>query len=277
MKIRKGLIITVLVIVSVVMCLSFTACGKKTLKGFDIDLAKAVFDDLGIKVEFVKISWDAKETELSSKNIDLIWNGLTINSERQEIFSIGLPYMSNKQVLVVKTANASQYTSANDLAGKIVAVESGSAGDEYIQDLKDNGATTINKQGLSTQALALMEVKNGTSDCAVIDSVMAGYYTSTGDFKGQLSIVDLGLDIEEYGIAARKADTGVTDKINVTLNKLYKNGKVAEIAKTYGLENEILDMGTYTSTGETAGWDYIQQRGKIIIGYTLFAPIAYEE
>jgi polar amino acid transport system substrate-binding protein len=72
------------------------------LIGFETEFAKAVCAELGIKATFQEISWNAKETELAAKNIDCIWNGMTINEERSQNMSITIPYMTNKQVMVVK-------------------------------------------------------------------------------------------------------------------------------------------------------------------------------
>ena len=73
------------------------------LIGFETEFAKAVAQKLGVKVKFQEISWAAKETELAAKNIDCIWNGMTITEEREENMSISIPYMQNKQVKVVKS------------------------------------------------------------------------------------------------------------------------------------------------------------------------------
>ncbi len=72
------------------------------LTGFETEFAKAVAAKLGLEVEFQVIDWDSKETELNAKNIDCIWNGMTINEERLETMQISIPYMENKQVVVVK-------------------------------------------------------------------------------------------------------------------------------------------------------------------------------
>ncbi len=73
------------------------------LVGFETEFAKAVCEKLGVTPVFQEISWAAKETELASKNIDCIWNGMTITEEREENMSISIPYMQNKQVKVVKS------------------------------------------------------------------------------------------------------------------------------------------------------------------------------
>ena len=72
------------------------------LIGFDTELTNAVAQKLGLEAEFVEINWDSKDIELNSKNIDCIWNGMTITDERLENMSISAPYMQNKQVMVAK-------------------------------------------------------------------------------------------------------------------------------------------------------------------------------
>ena len=75
---------------------------KNELIGFETEFAKAVCEKLGVEAEFVEINWDTKEVELNAKNIDCIWNGMTITEERLENMSITVPYMKNKQVMVSK-------------------------------------------------------------------------------------------------------------------------------------------------------------------------------
>lgn len=74
----------------------------KELVGFETEFAKAVCEKLGVAPKFVEINWDAKEVELNAKNIDCIWNGMTITDERVANMSISVPYMANKQVMVAK-------------------------------------------------------------------------------------------------------------------------------------------------------------------------------
>lgn len=73
------------------------------LIGFETEFAKTVCEELGVTAKFQEISWSAKETELEAKNIDCIWNGMTITPEREENMSVSIPYMQNKQVKVVKS------------------------------------------------------------------------------------------------------------------------------------------------------------------------------
>ena len=87
------------------------------LTGFETEFATAVCAKLGVEPKFVEINWDAKLLELESKNIDCIWNGMTITPELQEAISISDPYIKNYQVVVIRAADADKYTSTESLAG----------------------------------------------------------------------------------------------------------------------------------------------------------------
>lgn len=114
------------------------------LKGFDIDLAKAVINYLNAKyeaeiaVEFMIIDWNSKEALLENGTIDLVWNGMTITPEREAGMSISVPYLANKQVAVIAKANSEKYKSANydefvkATKDAVIVVEKGSAGEGVV-------------------------------------------------------------------------------------------------------------------------------------------------
>ena len=119
-----------------------------TLKGFDIDLAKAVFAYLNatysteIEVEFIIIEWSQKEAMLENGSIDLVWNGMTITEECEAEMCISVPYLANKQVAVIKKADAAKYAAA-DAAGfaakakdAVIIVETGSAGEALVKPVE---------------------------------------------------------------------------------------------------------------------------------------------
>lgn len=274
---KKRIVAALVAVVMIVGCVcAFAACQPSELIGFDVDLAKAVAQELGVEVEFQLISWDAKETELESKSIDLIWNGLTITDEREEAMEISTPYLNNKQVAVIKKSNADKYTTAESMKDATVTFENGSAGADVA---KAQGFK--NQVGASSQMMALTDVLSGSSDVVILDSVLANFYCNADSKFSELMIVPNLVFVEEtYGIAARKGDVGTIDKINTALSALQANGKLAEIAKTYGLESELCDV-TYTSkwndltAEQKSGWEELQKKGKIVIGYTVYAPIAY--
>ena len=131
-----------------------------------------------------------------------------------------------------------------------------------------------------SQLAALMKLDKGEADVAVIDSVMAGYYTSTGDYAEKMQIVEgLVFAEEQYGIAAKKGNDALVSKINEALIAIRTTG-YATLATQYGLTSSIAlteaTVDTYANATD-ASWTNVVSAGKIVIGYTLFAPIAYEE
>ena len=135
---------------------------------------------------------------------------------------------------------------------------------------------------IDSQVNVLLQLNSKMIDVGVMDSVMAGYYMSQDtNYSSSLMIVEgLTLATEQYGIAARKG-SGLTKKINQALIDLAKDGTVDTIAAKYGVQNDVcIDKNATVAAlteAEMADWNYIVGQGKFIVGYTIFAPIAYEK
>lgn len=208
------------------------------LIGFDTELAEAVFGNLGYKIIFKEINWQNKYTDLNSGTIDCIWNGFTANTAdddgvaRAEKVDFSYNYMLNKQVIVIK--NGTSIASAEDLSGKMGVAESGSAGEGYAK-----GFEGANVKGVTKQTDALMEVNSGSADFAVLDEQLAKSYCGKGNYS-ELTIVEaLSSDAEYYAIGFEKGSE-LTAKVNAELEKLAKDGTIAELAKKYGVENTAI-------------------------------------
>ena len=139
--------------------------------GFDTEFAKAVCEKLGVTPEFVEINWDTKEIELNAKSIDCIWNGFTINEEREENLDFSIPYILNKQVVVIRKADKDKYTDTASLASAKLAAETSSAGEAAIKD--DENLSKASYTAVPKQTDALLEVKASTVDAAVLDYTLA--------------------------------------------------------------------------------------------------------
>ena len=138
--------------------------------GFDADYARAVCEKLGVEPEFEEIDWDYKTMSLESKEIDCIWNGMTITTEITSVADCTTPYMYNTQVLVVKKENVDKYTDLASLAGHSVAVENGSAGEKVA---KSDANVAPGVKSVKGQTNALLEVLSGASDAAIVDMLLA--------------------------------------------------------------------------------------------------------
>ena len=208
------------------------------LVGFETEFAKAVCEELGVEAQFQLIDWGAKETELKSKTIDCIWNGMTITPERQAEMEISTAYMANKQVLLVKAENADKYLTAEDLEGANIVAEIESAGEGVAKE--NELFAGANYTAVDSQAKALMEVASGVADGCVVDYVLSiGMIGEGTDYENLVVVDELAFAEEEYGIAFRKgADTCAA--VNEAISNLVESGKLAEIAKTYKLEAQII-------------------------------------
>jgi polar amino acid transport system substrate-binding protein len=206
------------------------------LIGFETEFTEAVCEILGVTPKFVEINWDTKEIELASQKIDAIWNGMTVTPERAEKVLFSTPYIRNMQVTVVKKDNLADYASKDDLTGKNIAAEVGSAGEDMAN--KVNNASVIS---VAKQTDALLEVKTGTVDAAILDYTLAAAMTGKNGNYSDLTIAgeELYFAIEEYAVAFR-LESSIVPLVNEAIQELADNGTLQEIAEKYDLEKQLL-------------------------------------
>ena len=195
--------------------------------GFDADMAKGFAEKLGVDVEFVEIDWDNKILELDGKTIDCVWNGMTLTDEVKAAMDCSNAYCNNAQVVIVPAEKAADYQTVESLEGLAFAVEAGSAGEKEVT------ALGLECTPVKAQSDALMEVAAGTSDAAVIDSLMAAAMVGEGTGYADLTYT-VGLNSEEYGVGFRKGSDLVAE-LNAYFAESYENGTMQECADTYGV------------------------------------------
>jgi len=154
----------------------------------------------------------------------------------------------------------------------VYAVEAGSAGEAAALE---NGYKITS---VDTQAKALMEVQAGTSDAAIIDSLMAGAMVGEGTSYPDLKCTDRRLTEELYGIGCRKG-SDLAAYINNVLSEAYADGTMIEIAKTYGVQEALIEQPAATGFTPAADSDVakIQSKGTLVVGITEFAPMDYKD
>jgi len=197
--------------------------------GFDAEFARLFAGHLGVDCEFFVIpNWGTKFMELETKQIDAVWNGMTITEEAETNSSVSDPYVVNAQVVVMKLDALENYASADTLSGLNIAVESGSAGEICANELEG-----VNVIPVQNQESALMEVAAGTSDACVIDITMANAMTGDGTSYADLGY-QLSLSEELYGVSFRK-DSDLTEEFNNFMIELRNEGTLRTLADKYGL------------------------------------------
>ena len=197
--------------------------------GFDAEFARLFAEELGVECEFFVIpNWGTKFMELETKQIDAIWNGMTITDEAKLNSSVSDPYVINAQVVVMSNEVLANYESTANLAGLSIAVESGSAGETCANEIAD-----VNVVPLQNQEAALMEVAAGTSDACIIDITMANAMTGEGTSYADLGY-QLSLSEELYGVSFRK-ESDLTAEFNKFMDKLKADGTLEALAAKYSL------------------------------------------
>ena len=209
------------------------------LVGFDTELAKEMFTELGYEVRFKLIEWSNKYTELNSGTIDCVWNGFTANCadddgvQRADKVDFTYYYMTNAQCILRLDSTADVDDKA-DFAGTAVAYEDGSAAEGFVADIE--GA---NLKAVTSQMDAVREVKAGTAQYAVVDLLLAKSVAGKGDFASLTINTGIEIEAEYYAIGFKKG-SDLTAQINAKLVEYAANGKLATLAEKYGLSNQVI-------------------------------------
>lgn len=201
--------------------------------GFDIDLAKAVAEKMGVSVEFLPIDWDSKSMELASGTIDVIWNGFSISDERKKEVLFTDPYLTTGQVVVVKSDSA--IAKKADLAGKKVALQDGSTSEEALKADKETydsiGDSNISRFKENTQVL--MEVEAGRADAAVIDEIFVRYYLAKEGMTDKFKVLDESFADEDYGVGGRLSDVSFMTALNDAIKACISDGTASKYSQEW--------------------------------------------
>jgi polar amino acid transport system substrate-binding protein len=249
----KKFIAIALAVLTAVMVFAFAGCGDKKAEvlkvgiteyppmnfkdengewtGFDTELTLAFAEKIGMDVEFIVLTdWDKKFIELKAGTIDCVWNGMTITEEGRKNADISDVYLKNSQVVVLPADKSSPAKTVEDLKGLTFAVENGSAGQSIAEK---NGLKVTAVQDMGK---ALLEVKSGACDGAIIDQTMAEATVGEGTSYANLAVA-MTLSTEEFGVAFRQGSE-LTAQFNEFLKEYNDNGKFAELAAKYEIQIE---------------------------------------
>ena len=165
------------------------------LVGFDIDLANAVGEELGMKVEFKPIDWDAKEIELESGTIDCVWNGMSVTPERKESMALTDKYLNNKIVLMTLKTSSTDVTDASQLANLKIGTQADSAALEMLKSNEAYDSFKANIKEYDTYDTAIMDLKAGRVDVIAVDQVLGEYTNKNLGGEMKECSYDLGLSL----------------------------------------------------------------------------------
>ena len=199
------------------------------IAGIDADIAKAVAEKLGLKLEIKDMAFDSLITAVESGSVDIVLAGMTVTPERQEAVNFTTSYATGIQVVIV--TEDSSIATIDDLEGKQIGVQSGTTGDIYCSSAPEDGG--YGEEAVSRYdngALAVQALMNGQVDCVVIDNEPAKAFVDAND---GLKILETEFAVEDYAAAINLENTALLDAVNGALAELETEGKLDEIVGTY--------------------------------------------
>ncbi len=195
--------------------------GKDEIVGFDVEIAKAIAEDMGVELEIKDLDFDGIIPSIASGQADIGIAGLSATPEREEAVNFSVPYFTNEQVVLVRKEDAEKYKKMEDFAGKVVGAQTGSIQEETV---RENFPKDVELKSLSKLNNLAMEVKNKTADALVISKSSGEQYAK--QFP-ELVVIDAGVP-EEPGVCVtmKKGNDALTAYVNQVLQKLIDEGKI---------------------------------------------------
>ena len=201
--------------------------------GIDMDIAKAIADEMGKELEIKNMDFDGALAAVQSGKVDFVAAGVSISPEREEAMDFSNEYENSTEVIVVNKENpavtpAGEELAGSDLDGKVVAVQQGNIADIWVSN-KDNCNPKEVKR-YTKFAQAAEDLKNGKIDCIVMDQYPAEELVAAND---TLTTLDGTLFEDKYAIAVKKGNKELLDKINKVIDKLVEEGKIEEFTANH--------------------------------------------
>ncbi|MEI0487440.1 amino acid ABC transporter substrate-binding protein [Brachyspira intermedia] len=204
--------------------------------GFDIDLAREVANRLGVALEIKPIEWSSSILSLNKGDVDVLWNGVTINEARKQQINFSKPYLNNKLV-IVKAVDDNTINSKDDLSGKVLGVQVGSNDEALTADPSSKNAKEIRRYDVNVNAFLDLQAKR--IDAVVIDEVAAQYYIA--EKKAPFVVVENSPLTEElYGIGFRKSDAKLLAEVDKILDEMRADGTAAKISEKWFAKDIML-------------------------------------
>lgn len=197
--------------------------------GIDADIARAIAEKLGMKLEITDMAFDSLIAALQADSGDIIFAGMTVDPERAQSVDFTDSYANGVQVIIVPEGSA--IASPDDLNGKIIGVQSGTTGDQYCAAApEDGGFGEQAVQRFDNGALAVTALVNGQVDAVVIDNEPAKNLVAA---NAGTKILDTEFTNEDYAAAVKKGNTELLDKVNGALAELKADGTIEKIIEKY--------------------------------------------
>lgn len=206
------------------------------LTGFDVEVAQAIGEKLGVEVEFTEAEWDSLLAAVDSGRIDTVINAVSITDERQEKYDFTNPYVALYRNIIVKGDNDT-IKSLEDLNGTQVAENITT---EYADRLEELGVTIV---PIDTLQQAFDLVTTGRADFTILEDIQFYPYLEEhpdADLKVAFTIDD---DVDQFAIPFKKGETRLVEAVNEALDELKADGTLSELSQKY-FDSDVIDLSS---------------------------------
>jgi polar amino acid transport system substrate-binding protein len=203
---------------------------KGEIVGLSMDILNAIAAKAGIQVKFVNTPWEGIFNSLQQGDRDALISSITITDERKQTMDFSAPYFDAQQLIAVKAD--SKVAKFDDLKKLKVGVQTGTTGDEVVTKLLGKNSTAIKR--FESTPLALKELESSGVDAVVADNgVVIHYVANNAGAKFKTVSDNASFVPEQYGIAVKKGNTELLDKINKGLADIKADGTYDKIYAQY--------------------------------------------
>ncbi len=201
---------------------------NKELKGFDVEILKAIAAKGGFEIKFLNTPWEGLFTQLSSGDRDILISAITINDTRKKQMDFSNPYFEAVQLIAVPAASKVQ--KMDDLKNLKVGVQTGTTGDDVVTALLGKASPSIKR--FEGTPLAIKELEDGGVDAVVADNGVINNFLANNKVTFKV-VSDKSFSKEYYGIAVKRGNAGLLGKINKGLEAIKADGTYDRIFKSY--------------------------------------------
>lgn len=219
--------------------------------GIDPDLAKAMGEVLGVDFTFQNGTFDQLILGMNSGRYDVVMSAVTDTKERQRGVSDDaeggadfVNYFKAGSAFLVEKGNPEDITTLDDLCGRTVAAQRGTANEALVREQDKTCDEKIDPFFADKDTDSITQLQNGRADVVVTDYPVAAYNAKTFGNGNQFEVAGGQIDAAPYGIAVSKENTELRDAIQAAMNKIMESGEYEKVMKKWDVANGALDEAT---------------------------------
>lgn len=217
---------------------------NNNIVGFDIDLIKEIAKKMDVELEFKNMEFEAVLAAVQSGTCDIAISGLTINEKRKQSVDFSDSYHETAQFLIVKKddtyfTGTTKEALEEQLKNQKIGVCVGYTGESYAKGDPDWGYPGIEGADVKSYdniSLAITDLNNGAINAIIMDAPTALDAANSDANKDKIKVIDVALTVEYYGIAVKKGNSELLQKVNDALKEIKDSGKLNEFKNTWGVE-----------------------------------------